>query len=317
MYHEQQKTAELEKKVIPQTKKADFEEFWKTQVEALRKIPLQYTREKLDLPYEKTFLSYKITYNTHDDTMVDAYFSCPVNSEGKKLPCVVRYHGGSGHKEIYADIVATGVCCLAIDVRSQGGTTVDKAVYHSGDRNGGLMTRGVLDKNEFYMRNIYLDAVRAVDLAAILPEVDPERIVTYGGSQGGALSIVASALSGRSKKCYAVVTSYGCLHRRVESPDRPKSGIFDSTHQFLRNYPEHTDTVMDTLTYFDVNNMVSMLNVPISFCLGLTDPICLPEYVYSVYAHTPVEKELHMYPFVPHSLPEAYKLMAYREFAAL
>ena len=201
MYYEQQKAAELEKKVIPQTKKADFEEFWKTQVEALRKIPLQYTREKLDLPYEKTFLSYKITYNTHDDTMVDAYFSCPVNSEGKKLPCVVRYHGGSGHKEIYADIVATGVCCLAIDVRSQGGTTVDKAVYHSGDRNGGLMTRGVLDKNEFYMRNIYLDAVRAVDLAAILPEVDPERIVTYGGSQGGALSIVASALSGRSKKC--------------------------------------------------------------------------------------------------------------------
>ena len=134
MYYEQQKAAELEKKVIPQTKKADFEEFWKTQVEALRKIPLQYTREKLDLPYEKTFLSYKITYNTHDDTMVDAYFSCPVNSEGKKLPCVVRYHGGSGHKEIYADIVATGVCCLAIDVRSQGGTTVDKAVYHSGER---------------------------------------------------------------------------------------------------------------------------------------------------------------------------------------
>lgn len=28
---------------------------------------------------------------------------------------------------------------------------------------------------------------------------DPGRIVTYGGSQGGALSIAASALSGRSK----------------------------------------------------------------------------------------------------------------------
>ena len=167
MYYEQQKAAELEKKVIPQTKKADFEEFWKTQVEALRKIPLQYTREKLDLPYEKTFLSYKITYNTHDDTMVDAYFSCPVNSEGKKLPCVVRYHGGSGHKEIYADIVATGVCCLAIDVRSQGGTTVDKAVYHSGDRNGGLMTCGVLDKNEFYMRNIVKTAKYAIFAVAL------------------------------------------------------------------------------------------------------------------------------------------------------
>ena len=317
MYFEQQKAAELEQKILPQTKKADFEEFWKAQVEALRKVPLEYTREKLDLPYEKTFLTYKITYNTHDDTLVDAYFSCPSNSDGKKLPCVVRFHGGSGRKDIYADMVATGVCCLAIDTRSQGGTTIDRGVYHSGDANGGLMTRGVLDKNEFYMRNIYLDAVRAVDVAASLPEVDPERIVTYGGSQGGALSIAASTLSGKVKKCYAVVTSYSCLHKRVQSPDRSKSGIFETTHWFLKNYPEHTDTVMDTLTYFDVNNLVSLLKTPISFCLGLTDPICLPEYVYSVYAHTPGQKELYMYPFTPHALPEAYTLLVHRELAAL
>lgn len=179
------------------------------------------------------------------------------------------------------------------------------------------MTRGVLDKNEFYMRNIYLDAVRAVDVAAALPEVDPQRIVTYGGSQGGALSITASALGGKSKKCYAVVTSYCCLDKRVESPSSARSGIFDSTHQFLRNYPEHTDTVMDVLTYFDINNMVSLLKVPTSYCLGLTDPICLPEYVYSAYAHTASEKELHMYPFVPHALPKAYELLVHRELAAL
>ena len=156
-----------------------------------------------------------------------------------------------------------------------------------------------------------------MDVAASLPEVDPERIVTYGGSQGGALSIVAATLSGKVKKCYAVVPSYNCLHKRVVSPDRTKSGIFESTHWFLKNYPEHTDTVMDTLTYFDVNNMASMLTVPVSFCLGLTDPICLPEYVYSVYSHVPGEKEMHMYPFTPHALPEAYKLMVHWEFAAL
>jgi len=52
MYFEQQKAAELETKILPQTKKADFEAFWSAQVEALRKVPLEYTREKLDLPYE-------------------------------------------------------------------------------------------------------------------------------------------------------------------------------------------------------------------------------------------------------------------------
>lgn len=317
MYYEMQKEELLKTRIIPQNKKADFESFWQEQVAALRRIPVEITREKLDLPYEKTFLSYKITYNTHDETLVDAYFSCPVNRTGEKLPCVVYFHGGSGRKEIYPDIVATGVCCFAIDVRSQIGTTIDKGIYHSGDHNGGLMTRGVLDKNEFYMKNIYLDAVRAMDVVAQLPEVDPERIVTYGGSQGGALSIAASALSGISKKCYTVVTSYCCLDKRVESPDGQRSGIFKTTHQFLRNYPEHTDRVMDVLTYFDINNMVSLLKVPTSFCLALADPVCLPEYVYSAYAHTAGEKEIRMYPFTPHCFPEDYKLRAYREFAAL
>ena len=74
---------------------------------------------------------------------------------------------------------------------------------------------------------------------------------------------------------------------------------------------------MDVLTYFDVNNIVSLLKTPISFCLGLTDPVCLPEFVYSVYSHVPGQKEMYMYPFVPHSLPEAYTRMFHREIAAL
>ena len=59
-------------------------------------------------------------------------------------------------------------------------------------------------------------AIRAVDVAAQLEEVDAERLVTWGGSQGGALSIVASALSGRICKCYTNETSYCCIHRRIE-----------------------------------------------------------------------------------------------------
>ena len=309
----EQKRRELEAQVFMQTKRADFEDFWADAVAALRKKPLSVKREKLSLPYDKSFSTYKISFNTHDDTVVEAYFCCPTGKEGEKLPCVACFHGGSGYKTIHFDILAAGACTFAIDVRSQGGTTVDHAVYTSGDRMGGLMSRGVLDKNEFYMKNIYLDAVRAMDVIATLDEVDPSCIVTFGGSQGGALSIVASALSGRSKKCYSAITSYCCLKQRTESG----SGVFDSTHAFLRRYPTHTDTVMETLSYFDIINMVSLLKVPVSFCLGLADPICLPPYVYSAYHHARCEKEVDMYPLVPHTIPEEYTLKMNGEIAAL
>lgn len=312
MKYEMQFEERLKKSIYPQTKNADFSEFWKREVSYLREKKLEITREKLKLPYDKTFTTYAVKYNTHDETSVDAYFSVP-NDGKEKHACVIVYHGGGDKKEIFADIVATGVACFAIDVRSQGGTVVDKGEYTSGDTLGGIMTRGLLDKNEFYMRNIYLDAIRAVDVVASLSEIDPERIVTFGGSQGGALSITAAALSGKVKKCYTAVTSYCCIPQRVDAG----TGVFGSTHSFLRTYPEHTDSAMETLSYFDMNNMVSELSIPSIFCVALADKICYPEYVYSAYTHANGAKELFMVPYAPHFIPEPFKMKVYSELAEL
>ena len=309
-YAEERENA-LVNKVIAQTKKPDFEEFWQRSVAQMRSVPIQIKRKKLETPYTKMVTTWEISYNTHDDTWIDAWFSYPTHLEGQKLPCVAWFHGGSLEKGLHLDVVNTGVACFSMDVRGQGGTSVDKAVYHSGDINGALMTRGILDKENFYMRNIFLDAVRTMDVIATLPEVDPERIVTYGGSQGGGLSIVASGLSGISKKCYTNEPSFCCLKQRTELGSR----IFNSTNGYLKKHPECTDQVFDMLTYFDINNMVSFLKVPTVFSLGLADDVCLPHFVYSAYHHTPCEKTLHVYPFTPHTDPKPFRLMVHGEFA--
>lgn len=307
-----EKEEQLKKKIWAQTKRPDFEEFWEKSVAQMREVPLQIQRTPYKTPYEKTFLTYEISYNTHDDTWVKAFFSVPRGATGK-LPCVVHYHGGSMSKELCFSILATGVCCLSIDVRSQGGETIDRAVYKTGCFNNGLTTLGILDKEEYYLKNIYLDAIRAVDVAAQMEEVDAKRIVTWGGSQGGALSIVASALSGRSIRCFTNETSYCCIHRRIELGSR----IFGSVNNYLKTYPRYTDKVMETVSYFDVNNMVSLLKVPTAFCLGLADDVCLPEFVYSAYTHAPCEKTLHIVPFTPHTNSKTFNNFIHEELAKL
>ena len=305
--------AELRKKVIPQNCPEDLQQFWQEALAQLRAVPLQVKREKLRTPYDKTICTWELRINTHDATELVAWFSCPANAK-EKLPCVVYFHGGSMYKSLHHDIVATGVCCLDMDVRGQGGESVDRADYPMGNINGSVMTRGLLDRNSFYMRNIYLDAVRMMDVAASLSEVDPGRIVTYGGSQGGALSIVASAFSGHSKKCYTLLTSYCCIRQRVEKG----TATFKSVNEYLKRFPEETDRVMENLSYFDVKNLVSFLRVPTDFCLGLADDICLPQFVYSLYHHAKCEKTLMILPFTPHySIPAAFRDRAYFEFEAL
>lgn len=313
MLYEDKKEEVLRGKVIPQNEKGDFKEFWENQVQMLRQKPIKYTRNKIKTPYDKTFDSYEIFYNTHDDTIVHAYYSVPSHKEGEKLPCVAYFHGGGGKGSVIPNVLATGVCCFAIDVRSQGGETADKAVYDVEDVYCGLMTKGVTDPNNFYMKHIYLDAVRAMDVIAMLPEVDTNRIVTFGMSQGGALSIVASALSGLSVRCFASEPSYNCIWERIEAG----SGVFGAVKKFIRNRPKLADTVMDCVTYFDVNNMASLLDCPADLCLGLEDPVCLPEFVYSVYTHISGEKKLMMVPFALHSLVEEYYTHFMQELSEL
>jgi cephalosporin-C deacetylase len=75
--------------------------------------------------------------------------------------------------------------------------------------------------------------------------------------------------------------------------------------------------VLRTLSYFDINNLVSLLRVPTDFFLGLSDPICLPPFVYSPYAHTKAEKRIVLSPLTGHDISYDYKMELYRAFAAL
>ncbi len=314
MNYIERKESYLKKHIIPQTANADFAEFWQKNVDELRKIPVKFERRLLKTPFDNAMTTYEISFNTHDDTVVYAYFSVPANAKGK-LPCVAWFHGGGGKRRIYAECVSCGVCCFAIDVRSQHGKTFDLAQYKMGTDYviGSMVTHDILYKDSYYFKNIYLDAIRAMDVISLLPEVDSEKIVTFGESQGGALSIVASALSGKSTKCYASVPSYGCIWERVEK----STGVFQAVNILLKRNPELTDRVFDTLTYFDVNNMVSLLKVPVHFTLGLSDPTCLPEFVYSFYHHTNSEKEITIAPFTGHNASEGYLHKVYTEFSQL
>ena len=63
--------------------------------------------------------------------------------------------------------------------RGQQGMSADNVVSSSGFPAGWL-TKGILDKNEYYYRGVYLDAVRAVEVLASMDGVDSHKDRSYG-----------------------------------------------------------------------------------------------------------------------------------------
>ena len=71
------------------------------------------------------------------------------------------------------------------------------------DANGGYLANGLEDKDRYYMRHVYQGLVRCIDFLTSLPEWDGKNVAVQGGSQGGALAIVAAGLDSRVTQCVA------------------------------------------------------------------------------------------------------------------
>src|SRR5690606_26112386 len=75
------------------------------------------------------------------------------------------------------------------------------------------------DRDQYYYKRVYLGCVRAVDYLYSLAEFDGSNLMVWGGSQGGALSIVTAALDDRVKGLVSLYPALsdltGYLHGRA------------------------------------------------------------------------------------------------------
>lgn len=67
----------------------------------------------------------------------------------------------------------------------------------------GYLTYGLDNRDNYYMRRVYLACIRCIDFLTALPEWDGKNVIVQGASQGGALALVTAALDKRVTLCAA------------------------------------------------------------------------------------------------------------------
>jgi cephalosporin-C deacetylase len=177
------------------TKQPDFDEFWDSSLAELAKVPVSYERFEVSYPV-KGIKVYRVQYVGFNHATIEATLALPVQSE--PLPGIVAYHGYNwctdGDTNDTVNQALKGYAVLKMFCRGQHSGSVDNVISTNG-HVAGWMTKGIQNKEEYYYRAVYLDAVRAIEVLAAMPEVDASRIAVTGGSQGGAITLAAAALS--------------------------------------------------------------------------------------------------------------------------
>ncbi len=273
--------------IVPYTQMpGDFREFWQKALEEQAKCPMnpevnyveEYSSDQVDC-YLVKLQCYK------PGRFVYGYLTKP-KKEGK-YPVVVSPPGAGVKymdptKTLFyaeADMIRFDMEIHGIDPSLDATTYGDISRAFGSHHENGYLANGIYDRDAYYMKKVYLGCVRAVDYLCSLPEWDGKNVIAQGGSQGGALALVVTALDPRVTAC---VANHPALSDMAAYAEEGRTGGYP---HFGRKYQgvELTSQVIKTLAYYDVVNFARLIRVPVFMTWGYNDNVCPATTSYAVY----------------------------------
>ena len=292
-------------KIKPYTQEPqDFRSFWQKNVEELKQVPMSYTKElykdyctdKIDCYIVKLQID-KMGHSMY------GFLFYPKNAQPGKHP-VVLCPPGAGIKTIkdpmrnkyYAEngFVRFEVEIHGLDPRISS-ETFGEISRAFNDRNGGYLANGLENKDIYYMKHVYVGLVRCIDFLTSLPEWDGKNVAVQGGSQGGALAIIAAGLDSRVTQCVANHPALSDMAGYAAKGGTGGYPHFCRQPQILSN-----KDCLNTLAYFDVVNFARYVKAPTYLTWGYNDVTCPPTTSYAVWNTLKCTKESLLTPINEH-----------------
>lgn len=294
--------AELQRYVCDEPAPADFDSVWTQTLQVAREVPMLPRVERVETGL-RLVESYDVTFPGFGGDPIKAWLTVPAGADGP-LPVVVGYQGYGGGRGLPLEHITwanAGYAELFMDSRGQGsswgsgGHTPDP--HGSGPAFPGYLTLGVQSFETLYYRRLITDAVRAVDAARVLPQVDPERVVVTGISQGGGLTL---AVAGLADGLAAVMPDVPFLCNFRRAVDVAETDPYVEIARYLKVHRASVDEVFGVLAYADGVHHAARASAPALFSVAIADQICPPSTVYAAYHAYAGDKSLEVYPFNDH-----------------
>lgn len=294
--------AELEKLQVPLTKQSDFDQFWANTLKNYLPLNSEPVLKDAKTPLSMISVS-DVTIAGFNSDPIKGWFLQP-RMTSEITPCIVMYDGyggGRGLPHEWLFWVNVGYRVLVMDTRGQGGgfrlSDTPDGEYSRHSQTPGFMTQGILNKDDYYYRRVFTDAVAFVEAAKKLPGVNPDRIVVAGGSQGGGIALAAASLA---EGVFAAMPDVPFLCNFRRATEMVDTFPYHEITLYCRIHRNEVERVFETLSYFDCMNLVTKAKAPALISIGMHDPICPPDTIFAMRNHYAGEVDTQIYEFNTH-----------------
>lgn len=273
-------------KIRPYTQiPADFGDFWNKNKAELAKVPLIYTKELVKEYCTDQMDCYLVKLQVNErGQAIYGYLFYPKHAKEASCP-VVLCPPGAGIKTIKEPLRHKYYAehgCIRFEIEIHGlnpkmPTEDFKDISNAfNGKENGYLNNGLDNRDNYYMKRVYMACIRSIDLLVSLPEWDGRNVVVQGGSQGGALAFVAAGLDPRVTACIA-------NHPALSDMAGYMAGRAGGYPHFFRVAGMDTPDKLNTMAYYDVVNFARSIKVPTRMTWGYNDDVCPPTTSYAVY----------------------------------
>ena len=285
---------------------ADFDTFWKAQLQYLDAIPPNPVVEKGsvdDVKFSDGVPYYKVTLDNIWNTQVHGQLARPV--QGDKFPAILWFQAAGVQaleKKMAVRFAKQGYLVLNIEAHD---IPIDESpAFYTNLKATTLKdytSIGVDSRDTYYFLRMVLGCIRAAEYLTSRPDWDGKTLIVAGGSQGAFQSFATAALFPKVTAVVANNPAGGDAYAALAQPSRPLSW----PASFFPPRPDDPDgaKARTTLGYFDTIYFAGRVHCPALACLGLIDETARPASDFAIYNAIPnANKELLVFPFYDHAL---------------
>ena len=280
------KTTEYRHSHPPLTRPDDFYSFWQQTLEQLARQELNERVLQQEMRADGLTLQW-LDVSSLDGAVIRAY--CLQWGDHEPRPLLIHTHGYLGQCEVMWPWAERGLNVCGVDIRGLGRS--HDAIAKRDD--AGYVLTGIASPQTSVLRGAVCDYIRAHDLALNCLDVPPPQTIFSGHSFGGALALMAAAVTHRPDLLIAGVPTFGWAEQRRRLVH---DGSGREINQYLEQHPRQTAQVMDVLRYFDTMNFADMVDCPALIGLGVRDEIVPAPTVYAIINHLVCPHEVREFP---------------------
>ncbi|MCX7677860.1 MAG: acetylxylan esterase [Spirochaetes bacterium] len=273
----------------PLDREKDFDEFWETSIRELRNTPINATIEQEKKKLKQGFISYNISFKGFNRSTATGLLLVPEKVSKPRIIIIFHDYFRKNHYHTYEFDPSVGYFFLNL----KGHEMLNFNQTDEERKTPGYMTDNILDINNYYVREVYLDAYRSIEMLRLRNFLDMSATGIIGKGFGGAMALFAAAYSTRVKALYLDTPSF--IHLPI-SQNLSQSDAAAEINKFINEHRTKSKQVKRNLTYFDALNFSDKITCPTLVTVGFKDTDAPPLCIFGLFNRLQCDKTIEVYP---------------------